>query len=245
LLIAYELCAEKDILAITMDTPVTDEFEPLARYSGLPQISRKSSFHVLNQKGVARKYAEKTGRAREDLNLIVIHMGGGISVAAHKKGRLVDANNALDGDGPFSTNRTGSLPVGDLVDMCYSGQYSHDEMKTLINGKGGMMAYLGENDIASVQKRALKGDGRCAEALDAMIYQTAKEAGACAVVLEGRVDAIVVTGGIANSKYLMDSLRERIGFIAPVEVFPGEFEMECLAWGAYQALRGAEPIQKM
>jgi butyrate kinase len=242
--IAYELAGDR-ILPIVVDTPVTDEFQETARYSGLPEISRKSSFHVLNQKGVAKKYAASINRSREELNLIVVHMGGGISIAAHKKGRLIDANNALDGDGPFSTNRTGALPVGDLIDMCYSGKYTHSEMKDKINGNGGVVAYLGVNDMVEVERRALGGETRFAEVLEAMIYQTCKEIGAYAAVLEGKVDAILITGGIANSSNIVERIKKKIGFIAPIHVYPGEFEIDSLALGAYEALTGVSAVQIM
>lgn len=224
--------------AYTVDPPVTDEFERLARYSGLPQIQRRSSFHVLNHRAVGRQYAKDKGASYEELNLIVVHMGGGISVAVHKKGRLVDANNAIDGDGPFSTNRCCSVPVGDLVKLCYSGQYTLEEMKQILNGKSGLIAYVGDSDVKRVCERAEAGDAGCEEALEAMCYQIAKEIGADASVVNGNVDAILLTGGIAYSEKIVEAVRKRVEFIAPVAVYPGEYEMQSLALNTLAVLRG-------
>lgn len=231
--------------AFTVDPPTTDEFEPLARYSGLPELPRKSSFHILNHRAVGKQYAKDVGRNYQDMNLVVVHMGGGISVAAHKKGRLVDANNALDGDGPFSTNRCCTVPVGGLVDLCYSGKYTHQEMRKKLNGGGGMMAYLGENDVKAVSDRANAGDKECEEVLAAMCYQTAKEIGACACALCGKVDAIILTGGIVNGKDIVAAIRERVEFIAPVVTYPGELEMQSLGLTAYGGLTGTEEIKEI
>ena len=241
LVIATKL-AEGGARPLTAFTPVTDEFGPLARYSGLPEIERRSSFHALNHKGAAHQYATDAGRPYEDLDLIVVHMGGGISVAAHQKGRMIDANNALAGDGPFSTNRSGGLPVGSLIEECFSGRFTEKEMLLRVNGNGGMMAYVGDNDTLTVEKRAEAGDEKCAEVLEAMAYQTAKEIGACAAVLKGRVDAIVLTGGMSNSRRLTGFIKERVSFIAPVAVYPGEFEMESLARNAYEVLSGKQKL---
>lgn len=227
---------------LTANTPVTDEFEPLARYSGLPEIERRSSFHALNHKGVARHYARETGRAYESLNLIVVHMGGGISVAAHKQGKMIDANNGLAGDGPFSTNRSGGLPVGSLIAECFSGKYTEKQMLRRVNGQGGMLAYVGESDTLTVEQRAEAGDKACALVLDAMAYQTAKEIGGCAAVLAGRVDAIIMTGGMANSVRLTRFIEEKVSFIAPVVKYPGEYEMQSLALNAYEVLAGKQPL---
>jgi butyrate kinase len=178
------------------------------------------------------------------LNLIIAHMGGGISVAAHCKGKMIDANNALDGDGPYSTNRTGALPVGALVDLCYSGLYSKKEVQTMINGKGGLMAYLQENDVRTVEEKAAS-DPTYALCLEGMVYQTCKEIGAMVAVLAGCVDAICITGGIANSKAIVSSMKNQIGFIAPITVYPGENEMDALALGALDAMLGAEPLKSL
>jgi butyrate kinase len=227
---------------ITAYTPVTDEFGSLARYTGLPEMQRQSRFHALNHKGVAKHYARVIGRAYEDMNLIIVHMGGGISVAAHEQGKMIDANNALDGDGPFSTNRTGGLPAGSLIAECFSGKYSEKEMMMRINGQGGTMAYLGENDILKVENRADAGDQKCAEILEAMSYQIAKEIGACAAVLSGHVDAIILTGGMANSERITEFITKRVSFIAPVVKYPGEYEMQSLAENALEVLRGMQKL---
>lgn len=228
---------------LTVDTPCTDEFEPLARYSGLKEIPRVSRFHALNQKAAARKYAASIGKEYEDLNLIVCHMGGGSSVAAHKHGLMVDGPNGLDGDGPFNTNRSCGLPVGALIDMCFSGQYTRKEMRRKINGLGGLMSYIGETDIRKIEENFDKEGYK--EALDAMCYQTAKEIGSMATVLKGNVDAIIFTGGIANSKYVMDNIKEYISYIAPIILEPGEFEMESLGTNAYLALIGKREIKEI
>lgn len=230
-------------IPLIVDSPTTDEFEPLARYSGLPEMPRRSSFHILNHRAVGKQYASEIGKKYTELNLVVAHMGGGISVAAHRAGKLVDANNALTGDGPFSTNRTGTLPVGALVDMCFSGQYTHAQVKKKINGEGGMMAYLGENDTLTVENRAAEGDLECSDVLDAMCYQTAKEIASCSAVLCGKVDAILLTGGMANSKRITGFIKDMVGWIAPVVIYPGEFEMQSLALSSYDVLRGEEKIK--
>lgn len=233
-------------IAFTVDTPCTDEFEPLARYSGLKEIERLSRFHVLNHKAVGKKFAKDHNKKYEDLNLIVCHMGGGTSVAVHSKGRLIDGNNGLDGDGPFSTDRSCGLPVGQLIDMCYSGKYTYEEMRRKIKGLGGLMSYVGETDVVKIQKKAFEENNlECKEALEAMCYQTAKEIGAMSTVVNGNVDAILVTGGIANSEFLMNEIIKRVKFIAPVYLYPGEFEMESLGINVYKALIGEVPIKEL
>ena len=229
----------------TVDSPCTDEFEPLARYSGLKEIPRVSRFHALNQKAAARKYAADHGKRYEDLDLIVVHMGGGSSVAAHKHGMMVDGPNGLDGDGPFSTNRSCGLPVGALIDLCYSGQYTRAEMRRKVNGLGGLMSYIGETDMKKIEAEINKGNTVYQEAVDAMIYQEAKEIAAMAAVLKGKVEAIVFTGGIAYSEYVMSHIRPYISWIAPIEVYPGEFEMESLGTNAYKALIGETEIKEI
>lgn len=228
--------AEKGPLPITCDPPTTDEFSNLARYSGIPEISRISSFQALNQRAVGKKHAEITGTDYENLNLIITHMGGGISIVVHNHGKMVDANNALDGDGPFSTNRAGALPTGELIDLCFSGKYSHSEMRKRINGNGGLVAYVGENDVQIIEERA-KNDIKSREVLEAMCYQIGKEIGAAATVVNGDVDAILISGGMANSDWLMQMIKEKVGFIAPIYLYPGEFEMETLAKNALAVLR--------
>lgn len=242
--LAYAYSKEGPI-PFTVDTACTDEFEPLARYSGLKEIERVSRFHILNHKAVSRKYASDINKKYEDLNLVVCHMGGGTSVAAHKKGKIIDGNNGLDGDGPFSTDRSCGLPVGALIDMCYSGKYSYKEMRRKIKGLGGLMSYVGDTDVMEIEKKAKNNDNKCKEALEAMCYQTAKEIGAMSTVLDGNVDAILITGGIANSKYLMDMIIKRVSFIAPVHLYPGEFEMESLGTNAYKALIKKTEIKEL
>jgi butyrate kinase len=199
----------------------------------------------LNQKATAREYARNHSKRYEDLNLIVVHLGGGTSVVAHKHGRMVDANNGLDGDGPFATNRSGALPVGDLIDLCYSGKYTHAEMRRKATGAGGLVAYLGENDVRAIEKRALDGDSRFEEVLNAMTYQIAKEIGSAAAVLCGKVDAILLTGGIAHAKTIVEKLREYVSFIAPIEVYAGEFEIASMGRMAFEALSGRQPIKEL
>jgi len=238
--IAFDLAVGLSIPAITVDPPVTDEMIPLARYSGLPQIERQSSFHALSQKATARKLAAMLGRPYEALNLVVIHLGGGISVGAHQLGRVIDVNNALDGDGPFSPERAGSLPTGALIALCFSGRYTQAEMMRLICGRGGLVAYLGTTDVPEIEGRILAGDEKAREVLAAMGFQVAKEIGAAAAVLAGRVDAMAFTGNLAKSERLMDGIRDRVSFIAPVYVFAGENEMEALAAAARRFIGGRE-----
>lgn len=229
----------------TVDTSCTDEFEPLARYSGLKEIPRVSRFHALNHKAVARKYAEEIGEAYENLNLVVCHMGGGTSVAAHKKGRMIDGDYGLEGDGPFSTDRACGLPVGGVIDMCYSGEYTYKEMKRKIKGLGGLMSYVGETDCRVIEEGARNGNTEYKEVLQAMCYQTAKEISAMASVMCGKVDAILITGGIAHSEFLMTEIENRVKFIAPVKLYPGEYEMESLGVNTYKALIGQVEIKEL
>lgn len=243
-LIAYELGRENRIPVVTMDPPVTDELCDYARFSGIPQIQRQSSFHALNQKATARKVAESLGSSYENLNLIVVHMGGGISVGAHQKGFVIDVNNALDGDGPFSPERAGTMPNAALIKMCFSGEYSKEQMLRLMTGKGGLMAYLGTSDAVEIEARIQKGDKYAKDVYMAMAYQVVKEIGSMAAVLAGKVDAIVFTGSLAYSKILMDYIKPRISFIAPVHEVPGENEMEALAAGALKYLTGSVQLSK-
>lgn len=237
--------AKRGVQAFTVDPPSTDEFEPLARYSGIPGMERRSSFHVLNHRAVGRQYAKDQGERYEDLNLIGVHMGGGISVAVHKKGKLVDANNALDGDGPFSANRCCTVPVGELVRLCYSGDYTYPEMKKLINGNSGLVGYLGENDAKTIEERAKAGDEMCQEVMQAMCYQVAKEIGADATVLKGEVDAILFTGGMSYSEWIVGMIADAVRFIAPIAVYPGEYEMQALGLNTLAALNGEIEIREL
>lgn len=238
--IAYDL-ASNNVEALIVDPPVTDEFEPIARLSGHPLFPRKSSFHALSHKATAKRYASENNLKYEDLNLVVAHLGGGVSVAAHKKGKMVDGDNALTGDGAYSTNRTGSLPVGALVDACFSGKYTYSDIKNMLQGEGGLMAYLGTTDVKSIVDNA---DNKPNDLLylDGMIYQICKQIGAMATVLEGNVDAILITGGIAHSDYVTTKIQKSCNFISKVFIYPGENEMQSLASGAYKALLGKEEI---
>ena len=224
--IASSLCCAS---AFIVDPVVVDELQAIARISGHPEIERKSIFHALNQKAVARLYAASKDRNYEDLNLIIAHMGGGISVGAHRNGRVIDVNNALNGDGPFSPERSGGLPSGQLIDLCFSGRFSHDELKSMLTGKGGMMAYLGTNSFIEVCRMAESGDAKAILIRDAASYQVSKEIGAMAAVLEGKVDAIILTGGMAFQESIIDIIRSRVSFIAEVVVYPGEDELKALA----------------
>lgn len=240
--IAYDLGKQFNIPVLTADPPMTDELCRSARYSGIPQISRQSSFHALNQKATARKVAAELGKAYDEVNLIVVHLGGGISVGAHKRGQIIDVNNALDGDGPFSPERAGSLPAGDLVKLCFSGEYTKAQVLKLLTGGGGLYAYLGTTSAIEIEKKIAGGDLYAAEVYEAMAYQVAKEIGACTTVLEGQIDAIALTGSLVYSKVLLDSLLKKISFIAPVHLNPGENEMEALADAAMRYFNGEEEL---
>ncbi len=243
-IIAYDIASDLKVPVYTVDPVVTDELEPLARVSGYDGIERISIFHALNQKAVARAAAKELGKKYEELNLIVAHMGGGISVGAHRNGRVIDVNNCLDGDGPFSPERAGSLPVVSLLDICCSGKYTRKELYDMFVKKGGFYSYLGVNDGRKAEEMAAAGDEKANLVLDAMAYQVAKEIGACAAVLSGRVDAIVMTGGLAYSKRLTGAIADRVSFIAQVMLFPGENEMLALVEGALRALKGEEEAKR-
>ncbi|MGI1690003.1 butyrate kinase [Thermoanaerobacter uzonensis] len=239
-IIAYTLAKEHNIEAYIVDPVVVDELENIARITGMPEIEKSSIFHALNQKAIARRLAADLNKKYEEANLIIAHLGGGISIGAHKHGRVVDVNDALNGEGPFSPERAGGLPVLDLVKLCYSGKYTYQEMKKKLIGQGGIVAHLGTNDVREVYKKIEEGDKKAELILDAMAYQTAKEIGAMAVVLKGHVDAIGITGGIAYNEDFVKRISERVKFIAPVYVYAGEDEMLALAQGAYRVLSGEE-----
>ena len=228
-----------DAMAYIVDPVVVDEMEPLARIAGHPEFKRLSIFHALNQKAVARTYARSLGRRYEDMNLIVAHMGGGISVGAHRKGRVIDVNNALNGEGPFSPERSGGLPAGQLVDICFSGRHTREELKAMITGKGGMVAYLGTNDFRDICNRADEGEPEAKLIRDAAAYQVSKEIGALAAVLKGSIDAIILTGGMAYQESYVQIIRDMTSFLAVIEVFPGEDELKALAFNGLMALDGA------
>ncbi len=224
--------------AFIADPGVVDELTPLARISGSPLMPRICIWHALNQRAIARRYARGIGREYEDLNLIICHLGGGISVAAHEHGHAIDANNALDGEGPFSPERAGSLPAADLIRLCYSGKYTEKQLLKRIAGQAGLTAHLGTNNMREILKRIKEGDEHAQLLVDAMLYHTAKQIASEAAVLCGQIDAILLTGGMAHSDYIVSELRRRIGFLAPVYVFPGEDEMEALALNALAVLQG-------
>ncbi len=233
-----------DAQAYIADPVVVDEFHDLARISGHPLFQRVSIFHALNQKAVARKYAKSIDKPYEKLNLIVAHLGGGISIGAHREGKVIDVNQAIDGEGPFSPERSGTLPVGDVITMAFSGKYTIEEMRKMVTGKGGFAAHLGTNDAYEVEKRVEAGDKHAELIHCAMAYQIGKFIGAMATVLKGKVDAIIITGGIAYNKPFIVIMREICEWIAPIIVYPGEDEMEALSMNGLMVLnKEIEPIE--
>ena len=236
-LIADEFSKEVDIPAFVVDPTSVDEFEDIARYSGWPELPRKSGFHPLNHKAVARKAAKELGREYEDLNLVVAHIGGGISVGAHKKGRIVDVNIA---EGGLFTPERACPPVGGLVRLCFSGNHTAHEIMKMMLGNGGIQAHLGTKDMREVEKMVKEGNQEAEIVFKAMGYQVGKAIGALSSVLQGQVDAIVLTGGCAHSKMLTDWITENVRYIAPIMIFPGEKELESLAFGALRVLKGEE-----
>lgn len=243
-ILAREIGDAIGVPSYIVDPTVVDELMPIARYSGVPELPRTSVFHALNQKAVAKRYAREIGKPYESLRLIVVHMGGGVSVGAHEYGKVVDVFNALDGDGAFSPERAGAVPSGALIKMCYSGKYTEKEAYEKILGKGGFNAYLGTNDMREVTKRANEGDEKAAEVKAAFLLQVAKDIGSMACVLNGKVDQIILTGGIAYGADVCEVLKERAGWIAPVTVYPGEDELLALAQGALRVLNGEEQAMK-
>jgi butyrate kinase len=243
-LLAREIADRAGVGAYIADPVVVDELDDVVRITGLPLFRRLSIFHPLNQKAVARRYAGSIGRRYEELNLIVAHLGGGISIGAHRKGRVVDVNNALGGEGPFSPERTGSLPAEALAELCFSGEYTLPEVKRMLVGEGGLLALLGTNSVQEVVKRIEAGDQRARQVLDAMSYQIGRWIGGAAAVLRGEVDAIILTGGIAYNAPVTDYITEMVSFIAPVVVIAGEDELKALASCALRLLTGEATAQK-
>ncbi len=239
-ILAREIGDEIGVPSYIVDPVVVDELMPTSRLSGVPELPRRSVFHALNQKAVAKRYAKENGKKYEDLNLIVVHMGGGVSVGAHMKGRIVDVNNALDGEGAFSPERAGGVPAGDLVKMCFSGEYTMQQVMKKLVGNGGFNAYIGSNDARDLEKMVFDGDENAKLVQDAFYQQVAKDIGAMSTVLCGKVDQIILTGGIAYSKYTCGELEKRAGFIAPFTVYPGEDELLALAQGAIRVMNGEE-----
>lgn len=238
--LAHRLASAYGCNAYVVDPVSVDEFEPLARYSGHPLIERRSLSHAINIHATARRAAMQLGLELAESSMIIAHLGGGISIAPVRGGRIVDVNDASS-DGPFSPERTGGLPLQQSIDLCFSGTYTEGEMRKLVMGRGGLVAYLGTNSAVEVEERIQAGEGATREVYEAMAYQIAKEIGAMATVLAGRVDAIVLTGGLAGSALLVSWIKDRVSFIAPVLVFPGENEMSALAQGVLRVLRGDVP----
>lgn len=243
-ILAKEIANEVGIRAFIVDPVVVDELQDVARISGIPELPRRSIFHALNQKAVAKRYAKENGKRYNDLNLVVVHMGGGVSVAAHRDGLVVDVNNTLDGDGPFSPERAGSVPVGDLVKLCFSGKYTQAEIYSKIVGKGGYVAYLNTNDARDVLKAREEGDEYASLIFDAFIYQICKAIGEMSTVLNGKVDQIILTGGIAYSPVVVNAIKEKVQWISDVTVYPGEDELLALAQGAIRVINGEEDARE-
>jgi len=241
-IIAHEIAEEVDVPAYIADPVSVDEFTDIARISGLKGVERKSLLHTLNIRANAFRYAKEQGKKFEELNLIVAHLGGGISIAPIKKGKIIDVNNANDG-GPFSPERTGSLPNKALIHLCYSGEYSEKELYKLITHQGGLVSYLGTNDVREIMKKIEQGDKYAELIFKGMCYQIAKEIGAMAAVLKGKVEAIILTGGIAYNEILVNKIKDRTGWIAPVVVYPGEEEMKALAQAVIRVIDGIEKVK--
>ncbi|AKI92661.1 butyrate kinase [Bacillus subtilis] len=239
-IIAREIADGLNIPSYIVDPVVVDEMSVLAKVSGMPEIERKSIFHALNQKAVARKAAASLGKRYENMKMIITHMGGGITIGVHDRGRVVDVNNGLHGEGPFSPERAGTVPAGDLVDLCFSGEYTKEEIMKKLVGTGGLLGYLGTNDAVKVEQMIQGGDEKARFIYDAMAYQVAKEIGAASAALKGEVEAIVLTGGLAYGKSFVSAIRSYIDWISDVLVYPGENELQSLAQGALRVLQGEE-----
>lgn len=237
-IIAYEIANEIGCRSYIADPGRVDELSPLQKVTGTPLINRICIWHALNQKAIARRFAAEHKTRYEDLNLIMCHLGGGISIAAHDHGRAIDANNALDGEGPFSPERTGTLPVGDLIRLCFSGKFTENELLKRIAGKSGMIALMGTNDMREIERRVNEGDVKAKLYTDAMIWHTAKYIAAEGAVLCGKVDAIILTGGLCRSEYITGGLKKRLDWMAPVYLYPGQDEMKALALNTLHVLRG-------
>ena len=243
-ILASEIANEVGIRSFIVDPVVVDELQDVARISGIPELPRRSIFHALNQKAVAKRYAKENGSKYDDLNLVVVHMGGGVSVAAHRGGLVVDVNNTLDGDGPFSPERSGSVPVGDLVKLCFSGKYTQSEIYSKIVGKGGYVAYLNTNDARDVLKAREEGNEYASLIFDAFIYQICKAIGEMSTVLNGKVNQIILTGGIAYSPIVVNAIKEKVQWISDLTIYPGEDELLALAQGAIRVLNGEEEARE-
>ncbi len=239
---ALDIATRYNIPAIVIDPPSTDEFEPLARISGIPEIERKSAFHALNQKIAARKFASELGKKYEEINVVVAHLGGGITIGAHRQGRVIDCTHGLS-EGPLTPERAGALPTMDLLDLAFSEKPDEKQLRGRLVGRGGLEAYLGTTDAAKVEGMVKGGDSQARLVFEAAAYQIAKDIGSMSTVLKGAIDGIVLTGGLAHSSTLTDWINERVRFIAPVHIYPGEDEMSALAEGGLRVLEGAEEVK--
>ena len=243
-IIASEIAKQFDIPAYIVDPVVVDELQDVARVSGMPEVERKSIFHALNQKAVAKRWATEMNKRYEESNLIVVHMGGGVSVGAHKNGKVIDVNNVLDGEGPFSPERSGGIPAKSIAELCFSDDYSLEDIKKKINGNGGIVAYCNTIDFRDLESDVNKGDEKAKLIYDAFIYQIGKEIGTAAAVLFGKVDSIILTGGIAYSKTVVEKITEMVSFVGPIKVYPGEDELLALAQGGLRVLKGEEEYKE-
>ncbi len=241
--IGKRIAEEAGIPAFIVDAPVVDEMLPIAKYTGSPLVRRTSIFHALNAKAMGRDYAAQIGRRYEELNLIVCHMGGGITISAHRKGKVIDTTNGATGEGPITPERVGMLPTSEVIRLCFSGEYSQEELEKHMMGTGGLIAYTGSSNVHDLIEQADAGDKAVAEVLEAGVYTIAKAIGSMATVLCGEVDQIILTGGIANNERICEAIKERTDWIAGVSVLPGEDEMLALAKGACRVLDGEEEVQ--
>ncbi len=237
-LIALEIATQIGAKAFIADPPVVDEMIEEAHYTGFPECRRRSIFHALNHKATARVHCKAQGVEYEDVNLIVCHLGSGISIAAHRKGLIIDVNNALDGEGPFAAERAGSIPASDLVRMCFSGQYTETELCSRLRSKGGLMAYLGTNSLIEIEERIARGDEQARMTINALCYVISKQIGSMATALAGKIDGIILTGGMAYDDFVVGYIRDHCSFLAPISVYPGENELQSLAANALMVLRG-------
>lgn len=243
-IIAHEIAKPLNIPAFIVDPVIVDELDEVAKITGIPEVRRRSIFHALNQKAIGKRYAKESGKAYNTLNLIIAHMGGGITVGAHKQGKVVEVNNGLDGEGPFSPERSGKLPVRDVINICTSPNYTIEKMNKYLNGQGGYVAYFKTNNAGQVSKAASEGDEKAKLMQEAMVYGIAQEIGKCSTVLFGKVDAILLTGGVAHNEAIIDGIRERVSFIAPVFAYPGEDELLALTQGGLRVLYGEEDVKE-
>lgn len=245
-MLAYDIagCSDPPCKAYTADPGVVDELDDIARITGSPLMPRITIWHALNQRAVARRYAAENNTRYEDIDIIVAHLGGGISVGAHRRGRCVDVNNALDGEGPFSPERAGTLPAADLIELCYSGKMKKAQLKRRIAGQAGLVAHLGTNDVREIERRIALGDRKAEAVLDAMVYQTAKAIAAANVALGGQAEAVLITGGMAHSDYIVRRMHELLDWMAPLAIYPGEDEMDALAENAYLAENDMIAVRK-